>query len=861
MGGGETTTTSEAYIQFQNWLTEQPLWLQDAVWKIYNDKKIDDEQIKLYAEMCIIQAKGETPVYNHLNSGELTCPRKDRKISVRSLSEIKGVNALASNVSLEFGEQGITAIYGLNGAGKSGFMRIFKQLSGCPYEEPIQPNVFMKVGTVAPSCKVTILQDGEHKEEAYCLTSRPKASLLSVCDVFDTRISNVYITTTNNVSYQPFVFTVLAEIAKISERITRHIVTLKDAVSERYVQLPDDLVSSAHLEWVVNISKDTIIPTEYLMWDSKQEREISELLYLLDSVKLKQQIIFFETAKNALTPVIHDLQAAITSYNKDNVDVLYQKLSDTKKRFEAAQLLFSESVDEQDKISIDSEDWKALWDSAKKYYEMILFNKNGVHFGEEGSICPLCHQTITDEVHKRVSSVNHYINGSCSSEYKIAQEAFKRLWMALTKRGMTAEAVKTSLTGILLEDEMATVISVYNAIESINMINDELQRYKAIGKIPLSQAIEIIDVKIKSFEMEINTLTNALKDDGKIKLQTRLELLKSQKWVFDNQDIIKRVISNLCRIAELESTKKYLTTNKITMQSNKLADSLITQAYIERFTKELALLAPRIKVKLQKAPSQKGNSPYKVTIDTDNGKKYKPEDILSEGEQRIVALAAFFADATGREEFTPIIIDDPISSLDLNFEESATKRIVEIAKTRQVIVFTHRISLLVGIGEACEVNGVPIKEMHIRSAAKGKGIPDFADTYHGKVKSQLKGLKDKLIQVKKKDVDSEDYRDCIGRICQQFRICVERSVEDVLLLGIVRRFHKNIRTNNILTKLSSIEEKDCKIVDEMMTKYSFIEHSQPSDALPLQYTVDEIENDISAFIDWIEEYNKMHGNN
>lgn len=106
------------------------------------------------------------------------------------------------------------------------------------------------------------------------------------------------------------------------------------------------------------------------------------------------------------------------------------------------------------------------------------------------------------------------------------------------------------------------------------------------------------------------------------------------------------------------------------------------------------------------------------------------------------------------------------------------------------------------------------------------------------------------------DVDSAEYRDCIGRICQQFRICVERSVEDELLLGIVRRFHRNIRTNNMVMKLAAIEEKDCKIVDDMMTKYSFIEHSQPSDTYFLQYSIDEIEADIQIFIDWISEYKK-----
>lgn len=192
----------------------------------------------------------------------------------------------------------------------------------------------------------------------------------------------------------------------------------------------------------------------------------------------------------------------------------------------------------------------------------------------------------------------------------------------------------------------------------------------------------------------------------------------------------------------------------------------------------------------------------------------------------------------------------------MKYEDSATKRIVKLAKERQVIVFTHRISLLVGISEACETNGVTMKEVHIRSAVKGKGVPDFEDIYHGNVKAQLNGLKGRLSQAKKMDEDSAEYRDCIGRICQQFRICVERSVEDVLLLGIVRRFHRNIRTNNMVTKLPAIAEKDCKIVDEMMTKYSFIEHSQPSDALVLQYTVDEIESDIQNYIDWISEYSK-----
>lgn len=71
-----------------------------------------------------------------------------------------------------------------------------------------------------------------------------------------------------------------------------------------------------------------------------------------------------------------------------------------------------------------------------------------------------------------------------------------------------------------------------------------------------------------------------------------------------------------------------------------------------------------------------------------------PEQILSEGETRIVALAAFLADITGSNQVAPFIFDDPISSLDQDFEERVVARLVELAQTRQVIIFTHRLSLV-----------------------------------------------------------------------------------------------------------------------------------------------------------------------
>ena len=58
----------------------------------------------------------------------------------------------------------------------------------------------------------------------------------------------------------------------------------------------------------------------------------------------------------------------------------------------------------------------------------------------------------------------------------------------------------------------------------------------------------------------------------------------------------------------------------------------------------------------------------------------KPQNILSEGERRIISLAAFLADVSDKPGAAPFVFDDPISSLDNDFEWHVACRLVELAK-------------------------------------------------------------------------------------------------------------------------------------------------------------------------------------
>ena len=380
-------------------------------------------------------------------------------------------------------------------------------------------------------------------------------------------------------------------------------------------------------------------------------------------------------------------------------------------------------------------------------------------------------------------------------------------------------------------------------------------KFELFNNLSVKDILLKIETKSTELNNDADRLRTLIDTEEQKKLMLQLQNLRAQKWVYSNLSDLQLTLDDLNKLNKLSEARKLVKTNRITAEANILANALITDSYIHRFSIELKQLAKNIKVKIQKGQSIKGRTPYQVVLETETDTKTKTVDILSEGEQRIVALAAFFADATGRNESTPIIIDDPISSLDVIYEQKATKRIAELAKNRQVIVFTHRISFLVGLIDECENLGVNCCQQYIRSSPKGKGVPDFENIYHGKIPKQLNGLINDLKENKKKDPDSQEYINCKDKTCQQFRICVERSVEDVLLQGMVKRFDKRIMTNGKLHKLLKIEESDCQSIDSMMTKYSYNEHSQSDDGPYIDFDIDDILEDMTIFRDWINDYN------
>ena len=850
--------SNEAYLQFGQWLAKQPWWLQDATWRIYHNHVIDDKQIDQYVQMCISQGKGVDVPYKVMPDKDVIPDALKPKMHIKDITDIKNVNALADNASLTFSESGVSVVYGLNGAGKSGFMRIIKHVSGNPYAEPIQGNVYRKSGSEKPSCKFRIMVNESESTVDCDLSTECKDKNLRQCDVFDTRISGGYVTAANSVSYEPFVFSVLKELANIAGRIENAVQNKIESLFCESITIPQEFQEFEETKWLFTLKADTIVPDVFLSWTAEDNVRLLETDRLLNLEQVESRLKSANQQKDILERVQKDLSGIKEYYvaqKYDELKELYSDLNEKLVKFETAKKLFEQNASDQDKCSVSVEVWRNLWSLARQYYDMCLHRKIGKEFASEGSICPLCLQPIEGNELTRFASVDEYISGRCSSEFEQSQKHFADKYKESLNHTYTSSIIPDLLEDKIPEDTKTSIIDFYKLLDELENSENPVKTYPELDAIVDSKVFDNIDDEISKVGTEISRLMRILSEDNQIALREEKQLLTAREWVSNHIDKINDVISCEKVKNDLNNAQSYLNTNRITKESNTLADQLISEAYIERFANELKLLAPKLKVKIEKGQSTKGKSPYRVVLDTEDKMRKNPQYVLSEGEQRIVALAAFFADATGRNECTPIVIDDPISSLDNNYEEAAAKRIVELSKERQVIVFTHRISLLIGLGDCCDKENVKFSEQHIRGALSGKGIPDFADVYHGKIANQLNGLIDRIRETKLMDQDTHEYMDSCSRISQQLRICVERSVEDVLFQQMVKRFSRRIMTGKLL-KMDRITSDDCRIIDYMMTKYSYDEHSQPEDSGIITMNLDEVIADIRNFVSWIKEYTK-----
>ena len=334
--------------------------------------------------------------------------------------------------------------------------------------------------------------------------------------------------------------------------------------------------------------------------------------------------------------------------------------------------------------------------------------------------------------------------------------------------------------------------------------------------------------------------------------------LEAQLWVSQQKAAVVKEVERRKAWNDFETWKGLANSRRVSLKASEIAEKVITESYLGRFNAELEVLgAKRIRVAIVKTRAERGRALHQLKLTGVKRGQEEPARILSEGERRIISLAAFLADVTGKPNIAPFVFDDPISSLDQDFEWAVAKRLAELAKTRQVLVFTHRLSLYGAMEDVARKVGEQWKKTHleqrcIEAYAGSAGLP-VSNTVWTLRTDKANNLLLTRLQAAKQAGEiggSEVYRALAQGICSDFRKLLERTVEDDLLNEVVKRHRRSVTTDNRLPALCAIEPSDCATIDRLMTKYSFYEHSQSMEAPAFIPDEAELRLDIEELKAW-----------
>lgn len=845
------------------WFRERPRWLQDAARRLLLNGEITPADLDELIWLCKSEVSGTPstpggPTAQVIPAGTFGSTSQPTPLFLDEMAEISGVNALAPRNPLKFGPEPLTIVFGSNGSGKSGYLRLLKHICGAKAKGSLHGNVF-DATPVEKRCTIRFTVNGSRKEVSWTPASGVVEDLRGVA-IYDTECAHVYIDDEHEVTYEPPILATLRQLVDVSTEIERRIASeIETKVSVK----PDTPVEHAATEngkWYGNLNRDATQADIDLRcaWSAEYESTLTSLGQRLAEPdpevkarnlrRTKGNLAAFQSLIRLIeTQVTDEAYTALRQAKTDAADKRRAADEDAKKVFAGAPL-----------EGVASASWRLLWEQARKYSEGTAFPMKAFPNVETDARCVLCQQLLDIEAKDRLGTFEGFVKGNLEREATQAEIHLEELCGAQMPIPLEADLEQSLDSGGITDESLRQVVRSY--IEDLACRREKFPVATELAQLPLmpdsSRLAALTDLEMK-LEEQAGVFEEDANADRRGEMQEEIRELNTRKWLCDRKLAIEAEIARLGSVYVLEQARRLTNTTALSTKASALADELVTATFKKRFGDELkALGARKILVEIEKKRAVKGQVWHQIKL-TAAKTPIKTTEVLSEGEFRIVSIAAFLADVAVSGVGAPLVFDDPISSLDLDFEEKTAQRLVELSRSRQVIVFTHRLSLLASLEGAARKAGVDSQSVSLMREVWGAGEPSAPPLSAQKPKTALNALQGERLSKAKKVHDQQGsaaYAIEAQALCSDVRKTIERLIENDLLADVVQRFRRSINTMGKMQNLAKIEAGDCALLDEMMTKYSYFEHSQPDEAPVALPEPDELKEDLQKLKDWLDDF-------
>ena len=793
------------------WLADRPDWQKDVTARFCRNESLSAEDVAAIADQLVAETY---PVAAGITAADIPGSSATGKpVAIGAVLDVRGVNALLPDQRLTFAKFGLTIVYGDNASGKSGYARLIRQAVTARVKAALLGDVFAQQRHDQQATFEFTVADAQH---IWRLGGVSSQSLSSV-RFYDEECGDAYVTSASEIHYRPSALTVLDRLSSACDALQQELNSRLAANQQQRPELPLLFEGTVAATFLTSLSADItssqIDEATKLADDhgTKLAKNLTEEARLkgTDPSKEKSRLSSLAAHWTTVRDQIVRQEAALSEDALADVQTDHAKAAELR---EAAKIASATDFDAEPLPGVGSETWRVLWEAARAYSVSEAYHDHTFPLVGENAVCVLCHQPLGGEASDRLTRFQAFMSDTTERDASAAERT-----LATTRESLVQLTTQpASLTTALSQLQAAG--------EDVASVEEWFTAAYAVGKSTVSWIegsvddlpARVIDGCTTAIESKVKTLRDqsAAIDDSTFRatldaLSADVRELQARTALADAIAALVTEVDRLKSRAKIEAAKRLTDTTGITRKATDLTTVHVTSIVRDQFTRETERLHLR-----------------RVTLDPTGGRKnvtleHKPkllgatvnariDSVLSEGEQTALGLAGFLTEVEFDGSKSAIVLDDPVSSLDAGRRSRVAKRLVELAQSRQVIVFTHEATFVNALNKEARDQGVGVAERAI--IREGERPGKATDKHPWSIKdtrARIGELEAELARLRKDrlQLDSDQYQkraqEWGGMLSQTW----ERAVNLEVVSELVDRGTNEVRPR-MFRMLSAITDKD-----------------------------------------------------
>jgi energy-coupling factor transporter ATP-binding protein EcfA2 len=833
-----------------NWLKDNKYWVQFAGNRILEGENISDELVnETYSKLKQELGLEEIQENEEITFNEIAISKKnlESKLSLTKIKDIENVNALAKGQSITLSEN-LTIIYGGNGTGKSGYIRLLNNAFSSRGDKNILPNVFEEETNGIPKSTFTFISDKGEYDIQY--PEGENHSEFTRFTVFDSQSVKVHLEKDNKLNFTPKGFDFFEKLLKLYELLSDK---LKNEIQSKRKtnEFNRYFVNENHIQSeVLKIGSETDIESlkKTANFTKEESDELTRLISKkeqLKSLNIPKKTKELQKIQTQLSEHISRQQNILNFLSESEIAKLkalnssYIKLRSLVRK-EGVQSLSDYEIEE-----LGSDEWRDFIKASRSYSNKLNAKREQSEFyPNEKDNCIYCLQPLTDKENTLINSYWKLLKSETQAKQSRVNQEIKEIEKEIRELFLIKFDETTNLYNYVsksfpeLADKWKKIAE--DSLKSLKNLETNLSnRYEEkVVKSFTENTNEFSKISDK-LKKEIESLFK--KDSSKElkELDAKISLLNDKSLLYKLQDKIIEYIKDLKWADSAQKQLSVLNTRAVTTKQGELFSLYITDKYTKTFNEECTKLnAPKVVNIVQKNAKASTLRKLQVAGQLANA-------VLSEGEQRAISIADFLTEVRLNPNNKGIFFDDPITSQDHDRREKIASRLVELAKEKQITVFTHDIAFFIRLKIMAESRGVEHLYTTIRKAGGTPGIINEELPWIVQpVARRIKFLRNRLVRLKKieKEESEDTYLLELKSWYGLLREAWERTVEERLFKGVVERFSLGIQSQ----KLKKIVISDDLIaeINKGMTESSSWLHDSAAGLNPTVPETTKAESDL-----------------